>query len=106
MKYSSAFLTTFVCLSAFLRVNSAKPRFIGDGVNGGIGCAACTILVGMTEQLSIVYNQTIEKSLDDLCNFLPPNSIFKATCLQAVAEFAPAIINGYFIFISLIHSNR
>lgn len=101
MKSLTAYLIIFLCSSAFLNVNSSKSsaksksRLIGNGVNGGAGCAGCTILVGLTEQLSIVYNQTIEKSLDDLCNFLPANSIFKATCLQAIKEFAPAIINGY-----------
>ena len=79
----------------------AKPTFEGksqsklaDNVNGGVGCAACTILVGLTEQLAIVYNQTIEQSLEDICNFLPKESIFQVACKQAIEQFGPMIIDG------------
>jgi len=99
MKFSTSILLTLVCLASVNLIKAAshrKPSLIGNGVNGGAGCAACTIAVALTEQLSIVYNQTVEKSLDQLCNFLPNNTVFKATCLGAVGEFAPAIINGLY----------
>ena len=77
-----------------LRENIEKISSGFNDVNGGTGCATCTILVALTEQLSIVYNQTIEKSLEKLCNFLPKDSIFKVTCLQAIDQFGPTIIDG------------
>ena len=89
---------TFVLFNNKIQAKSLPPLKNDDikSVNGGTNCAGCTIVVALVEQLSIVYNQTIEKSLDNLCEFLPPNSIFKVTCLQAIVEFGPMIINGYF----------
>jgi hypothetical protein len=51
-------------------------------------------LVALVEQLSIVYNTSIEDSLDKFCNFLP-SGLFRYTCQQAVEEYGPIIINGY-----------
>ena len=62
-------------------------------VNGGNNCLTCTIVVALVEQLSIVYNQTAERSLQGLCKFLP-NGIFRSTCQQAVKEYGSIIING------------
>jgi hypothetical protein len=97
---------TFLLVAVFILVSNeaqakSLPNFKANSlrsVNGGTNCAACTIIVALAEQLSIVYNQTVEQSLDQICNFLPPNSIFKVTCQQAVEEFGPLIINGYRVF--------
>ena len=80
----------------FVSVNTYKidAAQMMRGVNGGSNCAGCTIVVALTEQLAIVYNQTIEKSLQDICNFLPKDSIFQVACKQAIEEFGPAIIDG------------
>lgn len=75
--------------------SSAKRLNKLKSANGGIGCASCTIAVAIVEELSIVYNQTVEDSLDMLCNFLPQSAI-KQACVLAVQEFEPIIINGYF----------
>ena len=97
------FLLTTLTIAIVLSNNKTKAKSVPflkesalKSVNGGTNCAGCTIVVALVEQLSIVYNQTFEKSLDDLCNLLPKNSIFKVTCLQIVDEYGPLIINGYF----------
>lgn len=55
------------------------------GANGGSDCASCTIVLGVVEHLSILYNETIVQSLDRFCNYLPTE--FKAFCKEAV-DFA------------------
>lgn len=69
-----------------------KERKLGD-VNGGTGCAVCTILIGLTEQLAFVYNTTVEKSLYQVCKLLPPG-IFQIACNEAVSEYSAVIIEG------------
>ena len=63
-------------------------------VNGGNNCLTCTIIVALVEQLSIVYNQTAERSLQSLCKLLP-EGLFRTTCQQAIKQFGSIIINGY-----------
>lgn len=52
------------------------------GVNGGADCASCTIVLGVVEHLSMLYNETIVESIDRFCNYLPDN--FKVFCKDAV----------------------
>jgi hypothetical protein len=77
-------------------ISSASSAFLLNkytSVNGGTNCFDCTVIVGLIEQLGIVYNQTAEKSLEQLCGFLP-QGIFRSTCQMAVKEYGPVIING------------
>ncbi len=62
-------------------------------VNGGNNCLTCTIIVALVEQLSIVYNQTADRSLQALCKFLP-QGLFRTTCQNLVKQFGAVIING------------
>lgn len=71
-------------------LNKNKPL---KGVNGGTTCVVCTVLVTMTEELSIVYNQTVEQSLINLCNYLP-KGIFRTACTQILRDYGQVIING------------
>jgi len=48
----------------------------------GHDCAVCTIVLGVVEHLSILYNESIVQSLDRFCNYLPTE--FKAFCKEAV----------------------
>ncbi|CAF0849277.1 unnamed protein product [Brachionus calyciflorus] len=64
-------------------------------VNGGTNCAFCTIIVNLVEELALVYNDTVENSLNNLCNFLP-EGLFRFTCNQAVETFGPIIIDGIY----------
>jgi hypothetical protein len=63
-------------------------------VNGGNNCLTCTIIVALVEQLSIVYNQTAERSLQAMCKFLPLG-LFRTTCQNLIKQFGMVIINGY-----------
>lgn len=79
---------------AFLRPpHSQKNTNLVHGVNGGTNCVVCTALVGIAEQLAIVYNETFDESLSRFCNYLP-DGIFRLTCKEAVLEFGPIIITG------------
>ena len=88
MKFSTL-LVAFLVLS-LAELSKAKSNL---GVNGGTDCAYCTIIVTMVEELSIVYNDTVEESLNNLCQFLP-DGIFRTTCKEAVELYGPVIING------------
>lgn len=71
----------WICLSliVFLSIiNSSSAR----GVNGGVDCATCTIVLGVVEHLSILYNESIVQSLDRFCSYMP--SEFKTFCKDAV----------------------
>jgi hypothetical protein len=52
------------------------------GANGGHDCAVCTIILGVVEHLSILYNETIVQSLERYCNYLPTQ--FRVYCKEAV----------------------
>ena len=52
------------------------------GVNGGSDCASCTIVLGVVEHLSILYNESIVSSLERFCNYLPTQ--FRVYCKEAV----------------------
>ena len=99
-------LSAFLVLGCLGSLTNAKPAIfekeylrsklangLQDNVNGGTGCATCTILVALTEQLAIVYNQTFEQSIEQLCSFFP-QGLFRLACQQAVEQFGPVIITG------------
>lgn len=66
---------------------------INDGSWGGTPCIVCVYFVGMSEQLTTVYNQTVDKSLEKFCNFLP-EGLFRSTCQNVVETYGEVIING------------
>jgi acyloxyacyl hydrolase len=69
-------------------VNGSLAR----GVNGGADCASCTIVLGVVEHLSILYNETIVQSLDRFCSYLPTE--FKAFCKEAVDFVGRSLISN------------
>ena len=71
-------LLSFLLL-ACAPVAGANLRY---GVNGGVDCAACTVAVGLVEQLSILYNETVVSSLERLCSFFPEE--YQVYCKAAV----------------------
>ena len=102
MKYQPlTLLVVFLMLaSSSSQVSFRKPETsfnkdadVKGGVNGGNACMVCTVLVSLTEQLSLIYNQTVEKSLDRFCGFLPAG-VFRKSCVEAVNIFGPVIISG------------
>ena len=52
-------------------VKAEKNDKLGRGDNGGIPCAACTILLSISSQLAQIYNETTVESLERLCTYLP-----------------------------------
>ena len=53
-----------------------------NGVNGGAECAGCTMVLGIIERVSIIYNESIVLALERFCNFLPNE--FRTYCKVAV----------------------
>ncbi|GFV67536.1 acyloxyacyl hydrolase [Trichonephila clavipes] len=59
-------------------------------VNGGKACAACTVLVGLLEQVTEVNNSTVTDTVSELCTYLP--SEYAILCDILVHLWGPAII--------------
>ncbi len=71
----------WICLllAVFLPVvNGSMAR----GVNGRNDCLICTLVLGVVENLSILYNESIVQSVERYCNYLPTQ--FKIYCKEAV----------------------
>ena len=74
----------WICLllAIFVPVINARLSALTGGVNGGADCATCSIVLGLVDKLSIVYNTSIVNSLERLCSFLPGQ--YKVYCKVAV----------------------
>ena len=86
------FVSTLV-ISLLLSLSIASTgstSTVGRGENGGTTCAACAILVGLAEQLTEIYNESIADSLARFCSYLPFG--FQEACKGLVEEFGPGII--------------
>ena len=80
----------FLLLSLLLLV--AEPISAFQDTNGGVGCAACSILVGLVEQLTQLYNESVAESLARFCNYLPAGG-FEEACKVLVDEYSPGVIS-------------
>ena len=69
----------------------AGPVTIPKGVNGGVYCLACTAVVALTEQLSVIHNETFVKSYDRLCNILP--IFYRKACIALGQFYIPLVID-------------
>lgn len=88
---------------------SGKP--LTRGINGGMACATCTVLVGrdksavfftielmtmlvsklsLTEQVAQINNETTIDGLQRLCSYLP--SRYESSCRQLVIAITPVIL--------------
>jgi ABC-type uncharacterized transport system ATPase subunit len=74
----------WICLLliVFVPVIDGRLTPFTGGANGGGNCATCSIVLGLVDKLSIVYNTTIANSLEKLCSFLPGQ--YKLYCKVAV----------------------
>lgn len=61
------------------------------GVNGGYGCLVCTAVVALTEQISVVHNETFVKSYGKLCEFLPVP--YRNACVALGDFYIPLVID-------------
>ena len=62
---------------------------LGDA-NGGGGCAACTLIIGLLEQVAQLKNETIDKTIGNFCGHIDPH-IAKG-CTDFFNEYGAAII--------------
>lgn len=53
-----------------------------SGVNGGVDCASCSVVLGIVDHLMIVYNESAAQSLERLCAYLPDP--YKGYCKTAL----------------------
>ncbi len=83
-----------LCITKISSFNVKQNKL--EDVNGGTPCVVCSVLVQMTEGLSIVYNQTVDQSLVKLCSYLP-KGVFRTVCTQALKDYGQIIINGYIL---------
>ncbi|XP_021349956.1 acyloxyacyl hydrolase-like [Mizuhopecten yessoensis] len=94
-------LDRVLLLSVFLLLcfatSPTSSTVVGDfmirGRNGGVSCATCTVIMGLTEQLSVIHNETIIHSLERLCNYLPDK--YRQQC-QIFTEFFGSILIARF----------
>ncbi|XP_070574301.1 acyloxyacyl hydrolase-like [Ptychodera flava] len=62
-----------------------------DDVNGGTDCAACTLIISIIDQLSLVYQESIDKAMQRLCSYLPDQ--YRSTCKSFITIAGPIIID-------------
>ena len=70
---------------------SSARLTVPRGVNGGVACAVCTAIVAVTEQLSVVHNETFVESYERLCNLLPPK--YQNACVSLGKFYIPKIVD-------------
>ncbi|CAH0559422.1 unnamed protein product [Brassicogethes aeneus] len=63
----------------------------GRGVNGGMSCAVCTVLMGVAMQVAEIKEESIANATKRLCTFLPGNA--KKECLSLVEDVEPLFLN-------------
>jgi len=64
---------------------------LGRGTHGGFPCGACTVLVGIGEQLADINNETLAQGLARLCGHLP--SPLSVDCSNLVFTLGPYVID-------------
>jgi hypothetical protein len=74
----------WICLLVVVFIPVIDGRLTGStgSTNGGGGCAACSVVLGLVDKLTIVHNESIDRSLERLCLLLPGD--FKGFCKAAV----------------------
>lgn len=78
-------------LVTFILLCSAPSGYaIPKGVNGGVGCVTCTAIVALTEQLSVVHNETFVEAYNRLCHVLP--NLYRNACVSLGDFYIPQII--------------
>nr|CAD7259873.1 unnamed protein product [Timema shepardi] len=65
----------------------SEKKVEGRGINGGISCAACTIVSGISGQLAVLHNETFFNESLRLCQMLP--GALRAYCDSIVQTLEP-----------------
>ncbi|XP_059474364.1 acyloxyacyl hydrolase-like isoform X2 [Neocloeon triangulifer] len=63
----------------------------GRGINGGLDCAVCTVVLGLSIQVAQINNETIVSASTKLCSLLPSKAA--STCINIVNEIEPALLS-------------
>lgn len=90
---SAAFVAFVLLCSAPTRLASSdRDRYgLPKGVNGGVGCLVCTVVVALAEQLSIVHKETFVEAYVRLCDILP--NPYRNACDALGKFYVPRIID-------------
>ena len=97
--FSSLLICLVITFPAQLSLSLGKERHsfsdvllenVEYGMNGGTTCAGCSIVVGLVEQLAVLYNASVSEALEMFCSFLPGG--FRVACDALVEEYGPAVI--------------
>ena len=80
-----------VVVVAVVALASSLAR--ADAAHGGIECAACTIVLGLAEQLAELHSQPIDHVIDDLCSYLP--SPLSSACQTIINLYGKQIVHDY-----------
>uniref|UniRef100_A0A1B6DSR3 Saposin B-type domain-containing protein n=2 Tax=Clastoptera arizonana TaxID=38151 RepID=A0A1B6DSR3_9HEMI len=85
MEKISPFKTLYILLIFQIFISNISAR----GVNGGLGCAGCTLTLGLAEQLAEIHEDSLYGALVKLCGMLPTN--LKSKCMSVVDILIPII---------------
>lgn len=82
--------------AAVLRVGEGSGRawlkeMLLKDVNGGTGCAVCTVLSGLMQQLVEIHNTSVAQAMETFCTFLPEEA--QGVCREMVGGLAPELID-------------
>ena len=86
-------IITLILLSSaprFVYLSNTENYGIPKGVNGGVVCVACTAVVALMEQLSIVHNVTFVEAYVKLCDVLP--NVYRNACISLGEYYIPQVI--------------
>lgn len=88
----------FFVLLFFTFFSNRENYVCARGINGGMKCATCTVVMGLMEQSSVIHNETIAASLERMCNYLPDK--FHVACKLAVEFVGPIIIDIFTVSVT------
>ena len=74
-------------------MNIDQSHQLKRGINGGFPCAACSVLLGMSEQLADINNGTLFSGLDIMCSYLPTE--LGSQCSILIHVFGPTVIDFF-----------
>lgn len=84
--------STIIVFVLFLsHVSMSSCRLQRSSVNGGSTCAACTVVVGLVEQLAEYRNRTVVEAMEAICKFLP-EGLYRRACQSLLEEYGAAVI--------------
>ena len=83
MRLSVASIVVLLCTCLVI------PAPVEAGKNGGMTCAACTLIVGLIEQGAQINNRTLQQEADAFCQLLP--SLVSGICTDVFNIIGPIL---------------